>query len=318
MTAKYTFLLPAYKTRFLREALNSIQNQTFQNYKVVISDDCSPEDVYGVCGSFLADSRFIYRKNDRNIGAERLVDHWNLLVNFCDTEYLIMASDDDVYAPTFLEEVDRLTESYPTCDLFRSKANEIDSNGDILYSDGLFPEKVEYLDFIVERYSLPYIACIANFVFRTKRLKEKGGFVSFPFAWYSDTATVIMMAENGCANTKKELFSFRVSDISISYGKTSSHMATKKVSAVLLYDDWINNILTNLSKTEDKKIKRKIGFIFSVQSRDNVMMIGKEIYECDFFNFRRLCKEIKCRHISTVAFQYNYYKRIMLRLFGKK
>lgn len=40
---KYTFLLPAYKGRFLDEMLRSIQGQTYTNFKVIISDDCSPE-----------------------------------------------------------------------------------------------------------------------------------------------------------------------------------------------------------------------------------------------------------------------------------
>ena len=42
-----------------------------------------------------------------------LVKHWNMLVEMCETEYCIMSSDDDVYSPTFLEEINNLTEKYP-------------------------------------------------------------------------------------------------------------------------------------------------------------------------------------------------------------
>ena len=33
--------------------LNSIQQQTYKDFKVIISDDCSQEDVYGVCKPYL-------------------------------------------------------------------------------------------------------------------------------------------------------------------------------------------------------------------------------------------------------------------------
>ena len=97
---KYTFLLPAYKPDFFEEALRSIKSQTYSDFKVLVSDDCSPHDlkyIYNkVCGD---DARFSFRRNEVNMGRKSLVSHWNLLVDMCDTEYLILASDDDVYEP---------------------------------------------------------------------------------------------------------------------------------------------------------------------------------------------------------------------------
>ena len=62
---RYTFLLPAFKTKYLPEMLNSIQQQTYKDYKVIISDDCSPENVYEVSKEYLDDSRFSYRRNEK-------------------------------------------------------------------------------------------------------------------------------------------------------------------------------------------------------------------------------------------------------------
>lgn len=51
---KYTFLLPAFKPDFLEVALRSIKSQTLKDFKVLVSDDCSPHDlkpIYNkVCG----------------------------------------------------------------------------------------------------------------------------------------------------------------------------------------------------------------------------------------------------------------------------
>ena len=114
---KYTFLIPAYKSRYLDMMLSSIKNQTFGDYKVLISDDCSPEDIFAVCEPYLEDPRFSYRKNENNMGQEDLVSHWNLLLNLCDTDYMILAGDDDVYEPAFLKEIDRLSNKYTNADL---------------------------------------------------------------------------------------------------------------------------------------------------------------------------------------------------------
>ena len=40
------------------------------------------------------------------------------MVDECDTDFLIMASDDDLCAPNFLEEIDKLTFKYPLVDMY--------------------------------------------------------------------------------------------------------------------------------------------------------------------------------------------------------
>ena len=71
---KYTFLLPAYKPDFFEEALRSIKQQTYSDFKVLVSDDCSPHDLKSifdkVCGD---DERFAYRRNEENMGGKSLV-----------------------------------------------------------------------------------------------------------------------------------------------------------------------------------------------------------------------------------------------------
>lgn len=42
MAYKYTFFVPAYKIDYFEEALRSMIGQTYRNFKIVVSDDCSP------------------------------------------------------------------------------------------------------------------------------------------------------------------------------------------------------------------------------------------------------------------------------------
>lgn len=245
--SKYTFLLPAYKGRFLDEMLHSIQNQTYTDFKIIISDDCSPENLKNICEPYLQDSRFTFRKNGTNMGGEDLVAHWNLLINMCYTEYLIMASDDDVYAPTFLEEIDKLTKSYPNCNLFHARAHCIDANGEIFKDDALYEEYVNQLDYLEQVDYYNHIECMANYVFRTQPLKESGGFVDFPLAWGSDMATCNVLARNGVTNTKNILFYFRMSGLNISSQPISNKAITrKKFEACCLYDDFMTNLFKHI------------------------------------------------------------------------
>ena len=315
---KYTFLLPAFKIRYLDEMLRSIQSQTYTSFKVIISDDCSPEDIYTVCEPYLSDSRFSYRRNEKNIGAEKLVNHWNMLVEMCDTEFLIMSSDDDVYAPTFLEEIDRLVKKYPDCDSFRSRVNEYNEKDGVILYDGPYQEYVTDIEFLKQQYNNTNIGCIANFVFRTSALKKKGGFVDFPFAWFSDDATVIMMAENGCANTPNVLFNFRVDNGSISYSKNSRVISYNKILSALKYDTWIHEYIKRYdNRLENAYVRRILSFFYFAQSDSLRFHINRDIYNCSWNDFHVLCKMMKKHYISLFLFKKKYYLGMFTRYFSR-
>ena len=235
---KYTFLLPAYKESFLSEALNSLKRQSYGHFKVVVSDDCSPEDLKStfdfVVGS---DSRFVYRRNEKNIGSRSLVAHWNLLVDLCDTEYLVMASDDDVYDIDFLSEIDSLVRKYPKVNVLRAKARRLE-NDVVVLEDGNIPEYLSLEGF------LPYfgggrmVECLANYVFKTSSIKEIGGFPDFPKAGYSDAAVAMALAKNGLVTTKDVLFSFRISSDNLSSVNGYNKYAMDGIKACVLFSDW--------------------------------------------------------------------------------
>lgn len=252
---QYTFLLPAYKAKYFDLALNSIKNQTFTNFKVLVSDDFSPENLKSIFDRVTSgDSRFEYRRNTNNIGSVNLVHHWNLLVQMCHTEYLIMASDDDVYSPDFLSQIDALTKKYPKVDLFRARVSSINENGVVKFSDVNYEEFVDQYSFCSDMFCKATIHCIPNFVFRTKALINNGGFVNLPLAWFADDATVLLNSVNGVVNSQNTLFSFRSSGINISNSNFGNKKGEqKKVKAAQLF---LELVMTKFFTT--KSIKRKI------------------------------------------------------------
>lgn len=202
--------MPAYKGRFLREAIASILGQSSQDWELIVADDCSPEPLEAIVSAF-SDPRIRYFRNERNLGRENLVRQWNHSISFASGNYIVLAADDDLYRPTFCEEVIRLAEKYPLVDLIHSSVEQIDEDGKHLWDDSILPEftnKYEYLNWWLTGRSF---TCIGNFAFKRSALLAMGGFMDFPCAFGSDIATPISLSQNGVANTQEMLFCFRQS-----------------------------------------------------------------------------------------------------------
>lgn len=272
---KFTFLLPAYKQDFLEEALWSIKSQTYSDFKVIVSDDCSPYDLKSifdmVCGD---DERFTYRRNDVNMGGKSLVSHWNLLVEMCDTEFLIMASDDDVYDPLFLEQINSLIQEHPKVNLFRACVMSIDANGNEFRCEHNFKPFMSHLEYIYNTFSGGMISCEANYVYRTEALKKMGGFIDFPKAWFSDDATHVMMSDNGCCLTEKVLFGFRNSSDSISGQWGIPNVCADKIDATLKFYNWVEIYLNHYNS----QVSMIDGIWFYIRKR-----VIRSIDDCIYF-----------------------------------
>ncbi len=312
---KYTFLLPAFKGHFFREALESIQAQTYKDFSVIISDDCSPDDLRTIAEPFLADPRFTYRRNEKNIGGENLVNHWNLLVDMCETPWLIMASDDDVYDPHFLEEIDKLQEKYPKVDLLHARAQMITQDGEIVQRDAIYEECVTQLEFISQYQYFNHVECIANHAFRTEELKKNQGFFPFPYAWASDTATTNYMAHNGAANTRDILFSFRMSGENISsINHEDAKRSRARIQAMFQYHEVFNNLLSSITPVNKSEINlyKKIAAFHKNHVFGGVISYSNNL---PFFDFLQVLRELKKRKLHDS--NYDYIKFIRWHIFKK-
>ncbi|MDR2087639.1 MAG: glycosyltransferase, partial [Dysgonamonadaceae bacterium] len=255
----FSFLLPAYKAKYFRTAIQSILQQTYPHFELIIINDASPENLDEIVREF-SDPRIRYYRNKQNLGQKNLVANWNLCLSYAQSDYVIMASDDDVYEKEFLSEINRLIIRYPDVDIYKARAKKIDENGRILEMDPHFASYSSQIEFMYNRRK-GMISCVPNYIFRTSVLKEKGGFVDFPAAWHSDAATVDGMAQRGIAVTGEILFSFRSSTINIS-NQQNIQVVYDKLRATVLYDEWFEINIYFLPQNENeaflvKKIKEQ-------------------------------------------------------------
>ena len=100
-----------YKTNpeHLKEAIQSILNQTFTDFEFLILDDCPTDDREDVVKSF-DDKRIKYFKNEKNLG---ISDSRNKLIDLAEGEYLAVFDHDDISLPERFEKQVKFLDEHP-------------------------------------------------------------------------------------------------------------------------------------------------------------------------------------------------------------
>src|SRR5262245_3789097 len=102
MSAKRPFFSIVIPTRsrahLLSHALQSALDQTFDDYEVVVSDNCSKDNTFQMVEA-LGNSRVRYVRPDRSLS---MPDHWEFALDHAQGEYITYLCDDDAFSPTLL------------------------------------------------------------------------------------------------------------------------------------------------------------------------------------------------------------------------
>jgi glycosyltransferase involved in cell wall biosynthesis len=87
--------------RFLREAIHSILNQTYQDFELIISDNASTDQTHQICEAYAQkDKRIRFYRQPTNVGS---AGNFNTVFRLSRGEYFKWAAADDVLEPTFIE-----------------------------------------------------------------------------------------------------------------------------------------------------------------------------------------------------------------------
>ena len=250
---RLSFILPAYKRQYLSEAIKSILAQTFKDFELIVVDDCSPENLYSIVEGF-SDSRLRYVRNEQNLGGLNLTLAWDKALTYANGELCVLASDDDVYMPTYAEKMLDIADRFKDVDVMHCRIGIIDDKGGLYKIGEARPEYESCADLLYARGVKRCIQTAPEFMFRTSALKKIGGFVSFPAAWYSDDASWAMLArDKGIVCHPEVLFHWRFSGVNISARRD---VTERKVIAAEEYKKWLRMFLEEAPclSTEDKHI----------------------------------------------------------------
>lgn len=138
-TPRVSVLVPVYNTKeeYFRETIESILNQTYKNFELIILDDASTTNIEEIVRSY-KDNRIRFYKNPKNLGISLTT---NKLIDLAKGEFIALMDSDDISVSTRLQkEVDYLDKN-PTVSIVSCAYEEFPIN-----KINLPPKKVRYLD----------------------------------------------------------------------------------------------------------------------------------------------------------------------------
>lgn len=246
---KFSVTIPAYKSNYLKECIESILVQTYTNFELVIVNDASPEDLDSIVCQF-DDCRIRYYKNEKNCGAINVVDNWNICLNYSQGDYIICLGDDDKLLPNSLEVYKSLIEDFPGLGVYHGWTEIIDEKSNFVGLQEPRPLFENVYSLIWNRWN-GRMQYIGDFVFDINLLKKNGGFYKLPLAWGSDDITAVIAASyGGIVNSQEIVFQYRVNSLTIS--KTGQ--GKLKMEALKKEKEWF---LSFLSQQPENDLENK-------------------------------------------------------------
>jgi glycosyltransferase involved in cell wall biosynthesis len=123
--------VPVYNgQRYIRQALDSLLAQDYENFELIISDNASTDETPRICLEYAArDKRIRYHRNEYNMGA---VWNFNRVFELSSGEYFMWAGSDDYFDRRYLRSCLNVLSSSETIVLVGTVCQSIDSETDKL------------------------------------------------------------------------------------------------------------------------------------------------------------------------------------------
>lgn len=171
-TPLLSIVIPAYKTpeKYLREMLDSILAQTYENWEVCVANG-SPAGqgniVNKVMGEYAGqDKRFRFVDLGDNLG---ISENTNAAIDMAQGDFIVLADHDDTLPEHALFEVAAAINAHPGCDVLYSDEDKLDMDGGALFDPHFKPDFNP--DLLT---SVNYICHL--FVVKRELLEHVGGF----------------------------------------------------------------------------------------------------------------------------------------------
>lgn len=110
MAELVSIIMPSYNTaKYIAESIQSVQVQSYQNWELIIVDDCSTDNTDAVVQPYLTDERVHYFKNEKNSGA---AVSRNRALRLAKGKWIAFLDSDDLWTPDKLEKQIRFMDEH--------------------------------------------------------------------------------------------------------------------------------------------------------------------------------------------------------------
>lgn len=159
--------MPVYNgEKYLREALDSLLAQTFDDFELIISDNSSTDGTADICMVYASrDKRIKYHRQPENRG---VIANAEFVIKSAVGKYFMLVGDDDVYDKEYIRELINVLETDNRVGLVFSRFGYIYSDGSTTLVDTSLKYKqsdsklIGLLQFLLKRSCLPIIFGLAR------------------------------------------------------------------------------------------------------------------------------------------------------------
>ena len=129
--------MPSYnKEAYIAKAIESVINQTYTDWELIVIDDASMDNSVEIIKSF-TDNRIVFRQNKTNIG---MAANRNRALDIARGEYIALLDADDITTEFRLQKEVEYLDSHPDIDVVFGSFQEIDEN-DVIKESYFMPLK---------------------------------------------------------------------------------------------------------------------------------------------------------------------------------
>ena len=127
---KVTVVVPNYNhARFLPKRIESILNQTFQDFELILLDDCSTDESRSILFSYANNPRVTIEFNEANSGST--FKQWNKGVRLAHGKYVWIAESDDYADERLLERLVAVLDAEPQVVFVNCRSWRVDADGQV-------------------------------------------------------------------------------------------------------------------------------------------------------------------------------------------
>lgn len=245
---KLAIIIPAYKNDFISKTLKSLSKQTNKNFTVYIGIDASPYEFDSIIAEYNSDIDIITKRFDDNLGGNDLVSQWKRCIDMSVSEpWIWLFSDDDMIGDYCVELFYKAINEHPNFDLYHFNVKIIEESDVVVKNPTKYPSILNAKSFYKWKMRGRIESFVVEYIFSRDIYEKTNGFISFPMAWGSDTATWVSMSRlNGIKTIPGDYVYWRRSSKNITPDKNVS-VVQKKLLADVAMINWVRDFLADKS-----------------------------------------------------------------------
>ena len=109
--------MPVYNVApYLRDAMDSVLNQTYEDFELIVLNDCSPDNSEEILDTY-SDNRIVRYRGERNLGLANVL---NIGIGMAKGEFIARMDSDDISVPQRIEKQVAFLDAHPEIDLVSS------------------------------------------------------------------------------------------------------------------------------------------------------------------------------------------------------